>query len=513
VATAPQPRVSVVMLAFNHAEFVAQAIESVLMQRPPFPFELVIGEDCSSDRTREVVSSYAASHPELISTVFSQRNLGYGAMLRRVFAATRGELIAYLDGDDYWTSPTKLRRQADYLEWHPQCASCFHDVSLVYGSAGVPSGAVTPGLDEASFGLEDILKECFIPTTGMMFHREVAETLPVPSSEPGGWVDWPIHVHAAQRGPLGYIPEALAAYRVHDGGMFSSQDRISQLREDLRFYEQVSARLPEQRELIARCVENRHCQLAIERLGVPFDACVVLVDRRREIRPYFNGRHARGLPRRDGREVTELEAIRRAAVDLPPAVRDYGGTAMPSGRSAGCYVVVPADSSRWVAECSQLGDHLREQARVSCSGEWGSVHELPPFAGHRREGWRTTRRVDVSLPKPFADGIAGGHLEAPLPGVSLSAHAVAVSGWVLGAEQPARAIELSCGGEPLGWAPVQVERSDIVEAFPELEVGKPGFGTTINVQDLGEGGTVDLVVLLADGARVPFAELRFAEGR
>ena len=75
-----------------------------------------------------------------------ERNLGHGEIFRQALAATRGTLIAYLDGDDYWTSPAKLARQVEFLERNPDCANCFHDVSLIYDEAGMPSGTISPRL-------------------------------------------------------------------------------------------------------------------------------------------------------------------------------------------------------------------------------------------------------------------------------------------------------------------------------------------------------------------------------
>jgi glycosyltransferase involved in cell wall biosynthesis len=503
-----EPAVSVVLRTFDHAPFIAGAIESVLIQRAPFPFELVIGEDCSVDGTREIVRSYADRYPETIRAVLPEGNVGHGEILRRALEETRGDLVAYLDGDDYWTSPAKLLRQVEYLERNPECASCFHDVSLVYDVAGMPSGAVSPGFAEGGFGLADILIECFVPSPAMMFRREIAESLPAWVFE-SAWIDWLIHIRAAREGPLGYIPEPLAAYRAHDGGMFSALDRTSQIEEDLRFYERLLPEFPQQADLIERCMEYRHCQLAIERLGVPYDACVVLVDPRRELRPYFNGRHARNLPRRDGREVTELEAIRRMTKDLPLAVRDYGKPSKAAGRGGGCYVVAPAGTRPWLEDRPQFGAYLEAQGSVVRAEEWGAVYGLPPLGGEAGEGPRAARRVEVSLLSPLPDEIAGCHLEAPVPGASLPAHAISVSGWVLGRECQATAIELSRDGELLWRAPVHLERPDIVEAFPDLPVDGPGFRTTLNAQELPEGSRVEASAVLADGGKLPFAELRF----
>ncbi|HET9593724.1 MAG TPA: glycosyltransferase, partial [Solirubrobacterales bacterium] len=96
MSASPAPLVSVAMRTFEHRPFVAQAIESVLIQDAPFDFELVIGEDCSSDGTREIVERYAERHPERVRAVLPGENVGHGEILRRVLDATRGRFVAYL---------------------------------------------------------------------------------------------------------------------------------------------------------------------------------------------------------------------------------------------------------------------------------------------------------------------------------------------------------------------------------------------------------------------------------
>src|SRR4029077_10816673 len=171
---------------------------------------------CSTDGTREIVRGYAERHPERITAVLPDRNVGHGEIFRRALEATGGELIAYLDGDDYWTSPEKLARQVKFLDSNPECANCFHDVSLIYDRAGRPSGALSPGFGDSQFGLEQIVMECFVPAPAMMFRCEVARGLR-PWIFESAWIDWLIHIRSAEVGPIGYLPEPLAAYRVHQG--------------------------------------------------------------------------------------------------------------------------------------------------------------------------------------------------------------------------------------------------------------------------------------------------------
>jgi hypothetical protein len=503
-----EPLVSVVLRTYGHAPFIAQAIESVLIQKADFPFELVIGEDCSTDGTREIVQAYAARYPDVVRAVLPERNVGHGEMLRRALAETRGELIAYLDGDDYWTAREKLAKQVTFLRANPECHDCFHDVSLVYDDVGAPSGTVSPRLAEEHFGIEQILMECFVPAPAMMFRRGVFEELEREAFD-SAWLDWIIHVQAATHGPLGYLPETLAAYRVHRGGMFSAMNRVSQLEEDDYFYARLLPQLRDQRVLIKRCLAHRKAQLAIERLGVPFEACVVLVEPRHEFRSYFNGRHARALPRREGREVTELQAIREAATTLPPAVEDYGSGSVRAEGQQGCFLVVPAPARAWLEEHEDLRDYLAREARVAWEDEWVAVYELEPLATEvERKGAREVRRASVrTLRKPSPSELPAAFFEAPSEGALLPAHAVMVAGWVVGDDTPATAIEFEFEGEVVWRAPVRGERPDVVEAFPAAAVGQPGFQTTLNACQLPPEAQVTVFGVFEDEKRVAIGAL------
>src|SRR5690625_807485 len=113
------PLVSVLMITYNHADYLADAIEGVLNQRCHFPFELVIGEDASTDDTLQVVLEYQRRYPEIIRLVHSAANIGGAANSRRIFDRARGKYIAYCEGDDFWCARDKLARQVALIESEP----------------------------------------------------------------------------------------------------------------------------------------------------------------------------------------------------------------------------------------------------------------------------------------------------------------------------------------------------------------------------------------------------------
>ena len=130
-----EPLVSIKMITYNHAPYIAQAIEGVLAQKTKFPFELVIGEDCSNDGTREIIFEYQQKYPDIIQVISSDKNMGMKKNSRRTAAVCRGKYIAFCEGDDYWHNPDKLQRQVDYMENHPECGMVFSDCNVQHVSA------------------------------------------------------------------------------------------------------------------------------------------------------------------------------------------------------------------------------------------------------------------------------------------------------------------------------------------------------------------------------------------
>ena len=126
----PEPMVTVRTSTYQHGPYIRQCIEGVLMQKTTFPFEFIIGEDFSTDGTRETVFEYAKRYPEIIRVFTADYNVGSKANGQRCIRASRGKYMAPCEGDDYWTDPYKLQKQVDFLEAN-------QDYGLVYTAARI----------------------------------------------------------------------------------------------------------------------------------------------------------------------------------------------------------------------------------------------------------------------------------------------------------------------------------------------------------------------------------------
>ena len=126
------PLVSAKIITYNHESYIAKAIEGVLIQETDFSIELVIGEDCSTDHTRDIVLEYQKKYPEIIRVITSEHNVGRSKNSWRTTKACRGKYIAFCEGDDYWTDPLKLQKQVDFLEANPDYGLVHSDGDYFY---------------------------------------------------------------------------------------------------------------------------------------------------------------------------------------------------------------------------------------------------------------------------------------------------------------------------------------------------------------------------------------------
>jgi glycosyltransferase involved in cell wall biosynthesis len=130
------PPVSILLLTYNQEKYISQAIISVLNQNVNFEYEILIGEDCSTDKTREIVEGFAKNNPEKIKLFLSKDNIGPLRNEKQLIEQSKGKYLAFLEGDDYWTDVLKLQKQYDFMEAHPDYGLVHGDVDHYYENSG-----------------------------------------------------------------------------------------------------------------------------------------------------------------------------------------------------------------------------------------------------------------------------------------------------------------------------------------------------------------------------------------
>ncbi len=124
-------KVSIVMLAYNHERFIEQALNSILMQQVDFAYEVIVGEDCSTDSTRSIIKRYEDEFGGRMKPIYREKNMGAARNMLDCLEHCQGEYIALLEGDDYWETSDKLAYQVHFLDEHKEYVACAHNWNIV----------------------------------------------------------------------------------------------------------------------------------------------------------------------------------------------------------------------------------------------------------------------------------------------------------------------------------------------------------------------------------------------
>lgn len=227
-------------MTYNHANFITKALDSALMQKTNFEFEILISEDCSTDGTREIVEDYYRRFPDKIRLLLSQQNVHTNEVVSRGIHAAKGYYVALLDGDDYWTSENKLQKQVEYLDKNQQCALCFHNASIVDGDDNQQLRNWTTADQKQISTLEDLWRGNFIATCSTMFRKKWLEKIPEWYHSFFPITDWPLYLLLAEHGTVDYINEVMGAYRHHPAGLYSPYSEKQKQETTLKFYKRIN---------------------------------------------------------------------------------------------------------------------------------------------------------------------------------------------------------------------------------------------------------------------------------
>lgn len=245
------PLVSVQMLAYNHERYIRQAIEGVMMQKTDFEFELVIGEDASPDKTREICFEYQKKYPDKIRVLWSEHNeYATGGNETRVDAACRGKYIAFCEGDDFWTNPNKLQIQIDEFRANPELGMCLIGTDVYVEATGETrcfnpavnvSGLLKKGARASAFALFNRsflgrkMARSFYQTSGWMVDAKARQEIKSRYADiyalKLSFGDTLLLTAMAEWYDLVFIPESGSTYRINSGSV--SFTRKYDLKRDL----------------------------------------------------------------------------------------------------------------------------------------------------------------------------------------------------------------------------------------------------------------------------------------
>jgi glycosyltransferase involved in cell wall biosynthesis len=246
---------TVLVVTYNHAPFIKQALDSVLAQETDRPIEIVISEDASTDATTKIVTDFAAREPRA-RLLMSPHNLRSNEVVARGIRGARGRYLCILDGDDYWTSPSKLETQAALMDRHPEVSAWFHN-AVVCGPDGESQERWTPATQPQVVTGKSVWHGNPFATCAGMIRSSALRGL-------GSWyddffpmTDWPLYVLCAEHGEVRFNDEVVGAYRLHEGGLFSALPGRAKLEMIASFYPRMDEALGFRQHDLARAGASR----------------------------------------------------------------------------------------------------------------------------------------------------------------------------------------------------------------------------------------------------------------
>jgi len=251
---AASPVVSVCCIAYNHQDYIANALDSLLAQETNFPFEVLIHDDASTDNTTEVIRHYAETYPRIIRTILQEENQYSQKPIispRFLFPLVRGEYVAICEGDDYWCSANKLMIQYQALQRSPDVNLSFHPVFKLDDNAGRKNVVGRFSENETRLDSATIILGGggFCPTASIMFRSSIIPDI-ISCVENAPVSDKFLQIVASLGGGALFLPQTMAVYRAgHEGAWtrrINHSERLKQYESHLRYpYEWLTANSPD----------------------------------------------------------------------------------------------------------------------------------------------------------------------------------------------------------------------------------------------------------------------------
>lgn len=239
-------KVGIFCVTYNHEKYIEKCLEGFVNQKTNFPFQAVIYDDCSTDKTREIINKYAKKYPQIIKPIFSDVNIaqtkGFFHVNQIIYRTLESKYIAYCEGDDYWTDENKLQIQVDFLDHNPDFSGCFHKC-LRKNVITNEDVCYTPSDDIVSkkdiFTIEDTSKKYFIETCSVMYRWDNYQDTILeifPNNILNG--DTFIIYFFSLQGKIKYIDRLMSVKTINDKGIWNSVNQTQDER-NLKYWQEI----------------------------------------------------------------------------------------------------------------------------------------------------------------------------------------------------------------------------------------------------------------------------------
>lgn len=227
-------KVSIFCAAFNHEKYIEKCLNSFINQKTNFKYEVLINEDCSTDKTADIIRAYAKKYPTLIKPIFQNSNQyskGVSITNDILFPLARGRYIAICEGDDYWCDENKLQVQFDYMESHKECSMCTHN-TIIHDLSGKKKDTYFNKKKHDGFlTAEEIFLGWTIHTSSYFIKKEYFK-LPVKIAK--YWFgDYVRLTYSYTKGKIGYISTAMSVYNNNNSNGATKKYLESQLKKKI----------------------------------------------------------------------------------------------------------------------------------------------------------------------------------------------------------------------------------------------------------------------------------------
>lgn len=259
-------KVSILCITYNQENFIRQALESFVTQKTDFNFEVIIGDDHSTDKTTDIIKEFEKNFPKIIKPIYRDKNIGISNNLFDILKKSKGKYISMCAGDDFFTDIKKIQTQSDFLDKNPGYSLCFH-LTKVFFENNEEKETLFPDLNKINkFTLKTLLENNFLQANSVMYRKTDYKNLPsdiIPE-------DWYLHLYHAKNGKIGFINKVMSSYRKHEGSIwwntYKNADKIIEKQgiNQFKMYLELSKLFNKNKEYIE--IINKHIENLINHI-------------------------------------------------------------------------------------------------------------------------------------------------------------------------------------------------------------------------------------------------------